>query len=220
VATVQRGRPAIARDASEQELADHFALHLAAAGFASPPSEDERQRARHIQALAMKVRALRSEVAALRLTEMDLFNLVAYVGSTSEPLATMRDALGADRFRVLSAMSDRPGSAIQVLESLPAAAVHALLPPREWNPADPPRARATASLDAFLCKLSVFVGGATVELATACAIAFHPDAERGIRKRAAKHLDTHRYELRPREGLSWGAAELSPLIPLESSVRR
>lgn len=210
-------RPALANTATDAEIAGCFVTNLIAARVTPVPTENERQRARLVGALAAKVRGLRSEVHALGLTERDLFALVAY-HEPADGMRGLRDAIGPTRRAVLDALSDRPGSAMTVLDALAPAATHAFLPPRMWNPADPPRAQATATLDALLCVLSVFVPAATIDMATRCTVACYPADERGIRKRAAKYLALHRPELRSREGLSWGAGELSPLIPLDSSV--
>lgn len=217
VPTLRLVRPALRDTASCDEIAHNFVLHVCEARLGRKPSEDERQRELLIQRLAQKIRGLRSEVHALGLSERDLFYRFAY-HEPADGMQRIRETIEPVRSALFAMMDHRPGSAMTVLNALAPAAKHAFLRPRMWNLVNPPRAQSTSSFDAMLCVLSTFMPGATIHLAKDCAIAFHPDDERGICKRAAQYLAKHRPELRPREGISWGSGELSPLIPLDSSV--
>lgn len=217
--------PSVDRDSSEDEIADNFVSHLCAHRLAVPPTVEKLQRARVIASAERKLVALRRDLERLGVTQQDLFLALQNKAWRAEPLEWKT----ANVFRCSPAealslnLSDEPGSALFVLDAfIPAARAPILLRAAEarlWNPDNPPKEPATATLDAFACVLSVFVAGATLKLAAQCAIACHPEQARGIYDRAASYRHAHGDALQPRQGIEWGTGALSPLPPATAAKR-
>lgn len=217
--------PSVDMDSSEDEIAHNFVTHLCLFRLAVPPSVEKLQRARLIASAERKLAALRRDLELLGVTQHELFLALRDKAWHAEPSEWKTGNIFRSRpsEAVSLNLSEEPGSALFVLDAfLPAARsplCQHVLDLQLWNPDDPPEEPATATLDAFVCVLSVFVAGATLTLAAQCAVACHPEQARGIYRRAAKYRRAHGDALQPRQGIEWGAGALSPLPPATAEHR-
>jgi hypothetical protein len=194
--------------------AEGFCYAIGFAVFAAPPSPEELHSLRTYASINRKARALRADFASLGLSDLDLFFAFQNPENTDPLARKLREIFTTNvevQLAVRRAAQEKPGSCRDVLQWITKAR-RPYIGAKRWDPASPPRNEAMACLDAFVCVLANYFDDIPLTVATRCAIACHPEQERGIRNRAARLAVRYGDRISKRAGHSWFDAELSPLF--------
>lgn len=173
------------------------------------------------EAIREKAKSFGTDLAALGVSLSDAVSALLWFVKAPDG-RSLRDLLSREaQAEIHSALErcdgDRPGSArVLILEIAAHGARERMRSSRLFDPESPPRTDATASLDAFICVLSLFSTRATLSLAERCALAAHPDEDpdkpmrKAIKERARRYRQRYGEALRMRPIPEWGDGDLSP----------